>query len=339
MSIEPFIETLFRPLEQGRITVAEPVVYANAMPGLPEISSAPPRIWQPLRDRMLDGGWATATPGGAPLADAETNSLQNAAAGAQLAILPMRKERDASQGIAAHLWSGLAAGGVLLGAAPNNGGAKSYEKAFGKAFGSVESLSKNKARAFWSRKSDQAPPADWLAGYAIQTNGAGYLTRPGVFSADHADAGSALLLESIDEVSGHVHDLGAGWGYLTAELAKRGAAADSWTLWENDREALALAARNVEVDAAFHWADVTRECVDNRADTVVMNPPFHQGWRTEIDLGIRFIEVASNLLKSGGTAWIVANRHLPYEDAVRRLFSSEQIAAERDGFKVIRATK
>ncbi len=37
--------------------------------------------------------------------------------------------------------------------------------------------------------------------------------------------------------------------------------------------------------------------------------------------------------------WLVANRHLPYEQILNESFGDVRVAAERDGFKLIEATK
>jgi 16S rRNA (guanine1207-N2)-methyltransferase len=37
--------------------------------------------------------------------------------------------------------------------------------------------------------------------------------------------------------------------------------------------------------------------------------------------------------------WLVANRHLPYEQILNESFGQVRVAAERDGFKLIQATK
>ena len=44
-------------------------------------------------------------------------------------------------------------------------------------------------------------------------------------------------------------------------------------------------------------------------------------------------------LKPGGRLWLVANRHLPYEQVLNASFGDVRAVAERDGFKVIAAVK
>jgi len=44
-------------------------------------------------------------------------------------------------------------------------------------------------------------------------------------------------------------------------------------------------------------------------------------------------------LKPEGRLWLVANRHLPYEQTLNERFGDVRVAGERDGFKVIAAIK
>jgi 16S rRNA (guanine1207-N2)-methyltransferase len=349
--IESFIETLFRPLDRGEIFIPNDghVVFANARPGPTAVlGDREVRAWQPYRSWAIDAGIIEAAAGGQTLENAVASfgALPDLAEGAALALLPMRKERDLSLALAAQLWRGLKPGGVLIGAAENNAGARSYERAFDEAFGGVASLSKNKARAFWATKrtSNADAPDDWFRGLDVRTLESGYQTIAGVFSVDSADEASALLVSVFGDVGGDagrklgdVHDLGAGWGYIAAELKARGA--ESLTLWENDLLALQCARENVGDTADYRWADVARECEQTQADTVVMNPPFHTGRRTDIGLGRAFVGAAAGLLRPDGTLWMVANRHLPYENELAKRFSTVETVAESSAFKVLRARK
>ena len=72
-------------------------------------------------------------------------------------------------------------------------------------------------------------------------------------------------------------------------------------------------------------------------DFIIMNPPFHYLGRAMPNLGADFIKVASRNLKKSGTLLMVANRHLPYEDAIRRHFSSFSELSGSKKFKVMQA--
>lgn len=180
--------------------------------------------------------------------------------------------------------------------------------------------------------------ADWRGDGPAMVEG-GWTTAPGVFSADGVDPASALLADALPaNMGGHVVDLGAGWGYLAARLLAR-KDITRLDLVEADQTALDCARVNVvDERARFHWADATRWRPDRAADTVITNPPFHQTRAAAPDLGRGFIAAAARMVRPGGRLWLVANRHLPYEDAVRDTFGT---CEEREGsrsFKILTAT-
>jgi 16S rRNA (guanine1207-N2)-methyltransferase len=183
---------------------------------------------------------------------------------------------------------------------------------------------------------EEAEFADWR-GTESEIAG-GYVTAPGVFSADGVDPGSDWLARALpDKLGAHVIDLGAGWGYLAAQVLAR-EAITRLDLVEADHAALTCAQRNVlDPRAAFHWADATLWQPDSRADSVIMNPPFHTGRSPDPDLGRAFIASAARALKPSGSLWLVANRHLPYEATLEQRFKHVEEIAGDNRFKFLQA--
>lgn len=180
--------------------------------------------------------------------------------------------------------------------------------------------------------------ADWRA--ADLSPAPGFVTRPGVFSADAVDRGSALLASLLPARLGRrVADFGAGWGWLSAQMLGRGDIA-ALDLIEADHLALACARRNItDPRAAFHWADATSFRPAAPYDAIVTNPPFHTGRAAEPALGLAFITAAADRLGPSGTLWLVANRHLPYEGALSQRFREVEEIGGDNGFKVLRAAR
>lgn len=179
--------------------------------------------------------------------------------------------------------------------------------------------------------------SDWSAREGTEIED-GFVTMPGAFSADGIDPGSRWLADCLPaDLGSHVIDLGAGWGYLAARVLHR----DTVTrldLVEADQSALDCARRNVpDPRAEFHWADVTTWQPETRADSVVMNPPFHTGRTADPDLGRAFIATAARALKPSGTLWMVANRHLLYEATLTQRFRHVDEIAGDTRFKILRA--
>lgn len=180
-------------------------------------------------------------------------------------------------------------------------------------------------------------PADWREA-DIQA-APGMVTRPGVFSADGPDpASEALVAHLPDKLPTRVVDLGAGWGWLSAQILTH-PGVDVLHLVESDAVALECARRNItDPRAQFHWADALDFRLPESVNAVIMNPPFHDGRDAKPALGAGFIRSAARLLTGAGRLWMVANRHLPYEPVLREAFAE---VTEPDGdsrFKILTAS-
>ncbi|RAK56535.1 class I SAM-dependent methyltransferase [Phenylobacterium deserti] len=167
----------------------------------------------------------------------------------------------------------------------------------------------------------------------------GLWTQPGVFSWDRPDPGSRLLMSLLPHLSGHGADLGCGTGLLAhTVLANSGVTA--LELVDIDRRAVEVARRNVDDPRVrFHWADARRAPDLGGLDFVVMNPPFHDTGIEDKGLGQGFIRRAHQILRTGGRVWLVANRHLPYEQVLSDLFAQVTPRGDAAGFKVYEARK
>lgn len=262
-------------------------------------------------------------------------------------VLPPR-QRDEARALLARAVERVAPGGRVVACLSNDEGARSGEADLARLAGPVGHLSKRKCRVFWTAPldgpADAALAAQWRQFDTPRAILDGrFLSRPGVFAWDRIDAASALLAEHLPgDLAGRAADLGAGYGYLSAELLARCPGIAALDLYEAEARALNLARLNLaqaRVPVTFHWHDVAAG-LPARYDVIVSNPPFHAQGRTERpDLGRRFIAVAAESLQPGGRLWLVANRHLPYESVLDERFGDVRQVAQRGGFKVVEAIK
>lgn len=180
-------------------------------------------------------------------------------------------------------------------------------------------------------------PADWAARDHLAAPD--MVTRPGVFSADGPDPASRMLVAHLpDKLPTRLVDLGAGWGWLSAQLLKR-PGIEQLHLVESGHVALECARINVpDPRARFHWADALDFRLPEPVNGVVMNPPFHEGRAADPRLGAGFIRTAAALLTGAGRLWMVANRHLPYEQVLRDCFADVSEIGGDSRFKILTAT-
>jgi 16S rRNA (guanine1207-N2)-methyltransferase len=206
-----------------------------------------------------------------------------------------------------------------------------------KRLGEMPGLSKAHGRLFWFAGTDVF--ADWAAPPPAR-GPEGFFTTAGVFSDGTVDAGSAQLAAALPaKLPKRMADLGAGWGYLAAAVLTRDGVL-SIDLIEAEALSLDCARLNVtDPRAAFHWADASTFRPAQAYDGIVMNPPFHLGRAADPGLGRAFIAAAARMLTPGGQLWMVANRHLPYESALRESFRNLAEIGGTGGFKLFHATR
>jgi len=255
-------------------------------------------------------------------------------------VFLLGRNRRWNEHMLASIWNQMAMGVRLIVVGNKTDGIGAIRKWFGGEVEITASLSKFHSIVFCADKQ----VARNLPGIEIYRLIDGYRVADGMFSSDDVDTGSELLVEYFDNrIKGKVADLGAGWGYLSTELAKRSENVTQIDLFEADHDALVASEENMgqigEIDKAFHWIDVTTEFPKRSYDWVIMNPPFHVGRATMPELGKRFIEVAAATLPKGGRLLMVANKKLPYEKTLEENFRGFKRLEERAGFKVLEAVK
>ncbi len=251
---------------------------------------------------------------------------------ATLVFLPRAKDLARS-----YLWQAVnvTPGGMVVVDGQKTDGIAPMAKALGAANTIDGQISKAHGKLLWMSGGIDIP-SDWQ-GNPKQIEG-GFQTLPGVFSADAPDPASVALLKALpDNLGRAVADLGAGWGFLSHTLVNIGP--ERVHLVEADLDALECAQQNVQSERArFHWADATEWQSPELLDSIIMNPPFHTTRKAEPTLGQAFIANAARNLKPNGQLWMVANRHLPYEETLERHFGNFEEIGGDTRFKILRAT-
>ncbi len=260
-----------------------------------------------------------------------------------LILINPSKNRQQTLGWIANAVDHLHPSGHIMLCAENRHGAKGLEARLRDITDALASVSKSKCRGLRFPASAITRPeliAQWRQQSSMQkVESLGLYSMPGLFSWDHPDAGSQLLLEYLPRrLSGIGMDLCTGNGFLAAAIMHHSPDISHLHLIDHDKLALVCAEANVstsKVPHSLHWLDAASEALPKHLDWIACNPPFHQQQEQSIGLGQSIVQRACQALKRGGRIWIVANRKLPYEKLLTGQLASVDILCQRQGYKII----
>ncbi len=234
----------------------------------------------------------------------------------------------------------LRVGGVFYVGGERHRGVESYKQRMEAVFGRVEKLRQiGRRRVYVTQKTDHpgVPPVETtqLVDISIEAETLAFVTRAGVFSKDHLDPGSRLLLETTCVGRNQaVLDIGCGYGPLGIFLARRGA---SVTMSDVDVRATRCAEENVDragVSVEVHTADLYDGVAGRSFDSIVTNPPFHAGHAFAHPLVVG----ARSHLRSGGRLWLVVMRADPYRKLLEQNFAHVETTCTEGGYSVLVAS-
>ena len=223
-------------------------------------------------------------------------------------------------------------------AGANDAGGKSVGKACQALASSTEKTDSARHCSLWQLTLNSSTGFNWLKQAAsFPYDGQSYMTLPGVFSHGTLDQGTALLLEHVPAPAhGRLLDLGCGSGVIGLSMKAREPALDV-TLADIDAFAIRSSQLNsarlnlpADILASDGLADIS-----GSFDYIFSNPPFHLGKDTNYSFARNLFRQGRQHLTMGGQLWIVANRHLPYEEWAQEEFADVQILAQENGFKLL----
>ena len=163
------------------------------------------------------------------------------------------------------------------------------------------------------------------------------MTDSGVFSRGEVDEGSALLLNSLPELSGWVLDLGCGAGVIGVSIGK----ANRVELTQSDvnERALSLTRENLKrngVSGTVVESDGF-SAIDGTFDTIVTNPPIRAGKAVIY----RLFQEARDHLAENGALYLVIRKQQGAESAkkyLETLFNSVELIERKKGFWILKCT-
>jgi 16S rRNA (guanine1207-N2)-methyltransferase len=165
---------------------------------------------------------------------------------------------------------------------------------------------------------------------------------PGIFSYDHLDEGTEMLLGSVQiPVGAKVLDAGCGNGIIGLFAAVQGAGFvhlvdNNLLAVEASRQTLSVnGIQNAEVRAG----DLLNPWFPDQYDLVLSNPPFHAGQAVDYQVAQDLIENSYQALNPGGRLIMVANRFIRYNRLIQEIYGNISILAESGKFHVLSGLK
>lgn len=179
----------------------------------------------------------------------------------------------------------------------------------------------------------------WLTWHRIEAGGTAVDVAglPGIFSDGRLDDGTALLLETLTEApAGPLLDFACGAGVIGAWLQRRFPGLGSVDAVDVQAQAVLCAQRTYERNGAEGKVMASDGLPDSlgRYQTILTNPPFHIGVRTDTSITQGFLASIRQHLLPGGELRLVANRFLPYQSWLHDKVGPVGILAENPRFVV-----
>lgn len=165
-----------------------------------------------------------------------------------------------------------------------------------------------------------------------------FTTDSGLFSKDHIDPATDILLKTIPSLSGSLLDMGCGYGCIGIVLAK------TYALDLNQADvnqlAIDLTKRNC-IDNGVNSNVIKSNCFDNISgsfDTIVINPPIHAGK----SITYKMYDDSFSHLNNGGKIYIVTLKKHGAESThvkLKNTFGNCETLYKKKGYYVFCCTK
>ena len=174
--------------------------------------------------------------------------------------------------------------------------------------------------------------------YYFGANEFTFTTDSGVFSKDHIDPATDMLLRAIPPLSGSLLDMGCGYGCVGIVLAKT----YPLQLTQVDVNQLAVDLTIANCRANGVKSDVFKsdcfEAVSGTFDTIVINPPIHAGKAVTY----KMYEDSRSHLNEGGKLYIVTLKKHGAESThakLREIFRGCETIYKKKGYYVFCCTR
>ena len=169
-----------------------------------------------------------------------------------------------------------------------------------------------------------------------------FFTDSGVFSKEHLDPGSRLLIESIPAFAGKCADIGCGWGPIGIILADRNPESNV-TMLDINRRAVCLCNENILLNKITNARVLESDGMnalaeDEKFSLIVTNPPIRAGKTVIYDMFAQ----AHLRLEEGGALFIVIRKQQGAPSAknfLKELFGNCEMVSRGGGYWILKSEK
>jgi len=179
---------------------------------------------------------------------------------------------------------------------------------------------------------------EWYEYYDVSIDGIELkiAALPGVFSQKGLDKGTKVLLENLPQISGsNILDFGCGAGVIASFVGKR---YPNLSLNLLDVSALAIASSKKTLSInnlqGQVFASNSLSELKDKYSTVISNPPFHQGVKTNYQATETFLQGIKQYLNAKGEVIVVANNFLQYEPIMKSSIGKTKKLMSEQGFTI-----
>lgn len=209
------------------------------------------------------------------------------------------------------------------------------------------SLARKKARlVHGSTKGAVENIVEYPVKYSVPEYKMEIINNANVFSYGKMDRGTKYFLDHFPRFKNQpekVIDLGCGDGSLALQAAEKWPESpilcvdDSWLAVETARENFKI--NGYEGRSVFKVTDCLSGIPDKSADLILCNPPFHEAHAVSMGTAGRMFQDSFRVLKTGGSLFIVKNKHLGYQAYLEKLFGKCITIAGNRKCEILKAVK